>query len=195
MSSSSRWTRVFLALALAVMAAAGARAQAVALTGKVTSQAEGAMEGVLVGAKKVGGTITTWVVSNAQGQYSFPADRLTPGKYNISIRAVGYELPKTQVDVAATPGTQDLTLNKLTSVNRIAAQLSNTEWYLSIPGTEDQKSMLGGCTTCHTLTRVMFSRANAEEMTEIVVRMSHHTNNSSPAHPWLRPAEPGEEGP
>src|SRR4051812_16899141 len=70
-----------------------------ALTGKVTSQAEGAMEGVLVGAKKVGSPITTWVVSNAQGQYSFPRDRITPGKYAMSIRAVGYELPTTSVDV------------------------------------------------------------------------------------------------
>ena len=39
-----------------------------ALTGTVTSQAEGTMEGVLVGVKKVGSTISTWVVSNAQGQ-------------------------------------------------------------------------------------------------------------------------------
>jgi len=39
-----------------------------ALTGKVTSQADGAMEGVLIRAKKVGSTISIWVVSNAQGQ-------------------------------------------------------------------------------------------------------------------------------
>jgi len=58
-----------------------------ALTGKVTSQAEGAMEGVIVGAKKVGSPITTWVVSNAQGQYTFPRERLEPGKYAISVRA------------------------------------------------------------------------------------------------------------
>ena len=64
-----------------------------ALTGKVNSQAEGAMEGVIVGAKKVGSTMTTWVVSDAQGQYSFPRDRMEPGKYAVSIRAVGYELP------------------------------------------------------------------------------------------------------
>src|SRR6202049_940121 len=70
-----------------------------ALTGKVTSQAEGAMEGVIVGVKKEGSTITTWVVSNAEGQYTFPRERLEPGKYAISIRAVGYELPKTSVDV------------------------------------------------------------------------------------------------
>src|SRR5215475_14150656 len=96
-----------------------------ALTGKVTSQAEGTMEGVLVGAKKVGSTISTWVVSNAQGQYSFPRDRMEPGKYAISIRAVGYELPKTSVDVAAEPTQLDLQLSKVTSTTKLAMQLSN----------------------------------------------------------------------
>ncbi len=46
---------------------------AVALTGVVTSAEEGAMEGVLVGAKK--GTITITVVSDAQGRYSFPVQQ------------------------------------------------------------------------------------------------------------------------
>jgi len=64
-----------------------------ALAGTVSSQADGPMEGVLVGAKREGSTISTWVVSNAQGQYSFPRDRMQPGRYAISIRAVGYELP------------------------------------------------------------------------------------------------------
>src|SRR5690348_8415824 len=84
-----------------------------ALTGKVTSQAEGAMEGVIVGAKKVGSTITTWVVSNAQGQYTFPRERLEPGKYAISVRAAGYELPKTSVDVTGQPAQMDLQLDKV----------------------------------------------------------------------------------
>ena len=43
-----------------------------ALTGKVSSQAEGPMEGVVIGAKKAGSPITTWVVSDAQGRFSFP---------------------------------------------------------------------------------------------------------------------------
>src|SRR2546428_13118269 len=70
-----------------------------ALTGKVTSQADGAREGVLIGAKKVGSTISIWVVSNAQGQYSFPREGMGPGTYNIRIRAVGYQPPKTSSDV------------------------------------------------------------------------------------------------
>src|SRR5437870_13657542 len=84
-----------------------------ALTGKVTSQAEGAMEGVLVGAKMAGSTITTWVVSNAQGQYTFPRERMQPGKYSIGVRAGGYDFAKTSVDVTAQPAPQDLQLAKV----------------------------------------------------------------------------------
>ena len=160
-----------------------------ALTGKVTSQAEGAMEGVLVGAKRAGSTIATWVVSNAQGQYTFPRERLQPGKYAISIRAAGYELPKTSVDVTGQPAQLDLQLIKVTSATKLAMQLSNGEILMSVPGTQEQKAMLGGCVNCHTLQRVLFSRFNADEMTQVVRRMARHTNNSSPLHPWMRPAE------
>jgi virginiamycin B lyase len=158
-----------------------------ALTGKVTSQAEGAMEGVLVGAKKVGSPIATWVVSNAQGQYAFPRQRLQPGKYAISVRAAGYELPNTSIEVTAQPAELDLQLNKVTSSSKLAMQLSNGELLMSVPGTREQKMALAGCVNCHTLQRVLFSRFNADEMAQVVQRMSMHTNNSSPIHPWMRP--------
>src|SRR3977135_1427086 len=106
-----------------------------ALTGKVTSQAEGAMEGVIVGVRKIGSTITTWVVSNAQGQYSFPPDRIEPGKYAVSIRAVGYELPSTSVEVTTHSTQLDLQVKKFTSTSRLAMQLSNAELLMSVPGT------------------------------------------------------------
>src|SRR5256714_6029572 len=80
------------------------------LSGRVTSAEEGAMEGVLVSAKKAGSTITVTVVSDAQGSFRFPAGRLSPGRYALSVRAVGYELdaPRT-VDVGKA-STVDLTL-------------------------------------------------------------------------------------
>ncbi len=86
---------VTLAMAVLFVSAAGAlRAQTpgVALTGTVTSAEEGAMEGVLVSAKLSGSNITTTVVSDAQGHYSFPAAKLGPGAYALSIRAAGYDL-------------------------------------------------------------------------------------------------------
>src|ERR1043165_9564087 len=128
---------VLLSLVFAsYMAAAQVSSTGPALTGKVMSQAEGAMEGGLIGAKKEGSTITTWVVSNAQGEYSFPRDRVTPGKYNISIRAVGYELPRTSADVTAQGAHVDLQLSKITRATKVAEQMSNGEILMSVPGTQ-----------------------------------------------------------
>ncbi len=56
-----------------------------ALTGIVSSTEEGKMEGVVVSAKRPGSTIMVSVSTNAQGQYSFPQDRLAPGAYDITI--------------------------------------------------------------------------------------------------------------
>ncbi|HWF94023.1 MAG TPA: carboxypeptidase-like regulatory domain-containing protein, partial [Xanthobacteraceae bacterium] len=102
---------------------------AAALSGQVSSAEEGAMEGVLVSAKKDGSTITTTVVSNDKGQFSFPADRLEPGHYNIAIRAAGYDLtgPKSLDIGAGAAATADIKLQK---AKNVAAQLSNAEWLL-----------------------------------------------------------------
>src|SRR5262245_66506424 len=88
--------------------------QTTPLTGVVTSAAEGAMEGVLVSAQAVGSPITTTVVTDEQGRYSFPAGRLAPGRYQIRIRAVGYDLSQ-PIELEVAPGrgaAADLTLVK-----------------------------------------------------------------------------------
>ena len=82
----------FIALWLAAPVAARAQAPDAALRGKTSSAAEGAMEGVVVSAKKVGSNITVSVVSDASGEYRFPASRLEPGRYEISVRAAGFAL-------------------------------------------------------------------------------------------------------
>src|SRR5215813_7678482 len=63
-----------------------------ALTGIVSSAGEGAMEGVVVSARKQDSTVTVSVVSDASGRFSFPRAKLEPGSYSLRIRAVGYEL-------------------------------------------------------------------------------------------------------
>src|SRR5262249_34908421 len=126
---------------------APARAQT-AVTGKVTSAAEGAMEGVVVKAKK--GIVTVSVVSNEKGEFSFPASKLGPGEYALSIKATGYDLagPKTVTVAGEQPVSIDV---KLVPTKNLAAQLSNLEWILSVPGDDSQKRALTGCTNCHTV--------------------------------------------
>ena len=108
------------------------------------------MEGVLVNIKREGSTVTTTVVTNEKGRYSFPADRIEPGKYTITIRAVGYILdgPKSVEIPAGGNATADLKLNR---ARNIQLQLSNAEWMQSLPGTDREKQFLTGCTGCHTL--------------------------------------------
>jgi virginiamycin B lyase len=159
-------------------------AQAQTLSGQVSSAEEGMMEGVLVSAKKDGSTITTTVVSNDKGQFSFPAGKLEPGKYNITIRAAGYTLagPKT-VDVATAGATADVKLNK---ARNVAAQLTNGEWLASIPGEDRFKaSFLLDCQGCHTLQRVFTAVYNANEWKQVFTRMGRYAPESTPIHSQL----------
>ena len=172
-----------LVSALAWLTLASAQAQnAAALTGRVSSAEEAVMEGVLVSAKKDGATITTTVVSNDKGQFSFPADRLEPGHYNITIRAAGYVLvgPKT-IDVA--PGAAATADIKLAKTNNVAAQLSNTEWLQSVPGDDRTKSFLPDCVNCHTLQRVFTSPHSVDEWKNVFGRMATYSPLSVPARP------------
>jgi len=127
-----------------------------ALTGQISSQEEGSMEGVLVSAKRAGSTVTVTAVSDEQGRYNFPRNRLEAGQYALRIRAVGYDL----VD----PGPLDVSPQKTTKLDlklrkteNLAAQLSNTEWLMSVPGTQEQKLGLMGCVSCHSLERIIRS--------------------------------------
>ncbi len=162
---------------------------AASLTGQVSSTEEGAMEGVLVSARKDGATITTTAVTDNQGRYSFPADRLMPGRYTISIRAIGYKLdgPK-NVEVQA-GATADL---KLSKTKNLSAQLSNGEWLMSLPGADNQKAFLTQCVGCHTLQRIVGSTHGAEAFEEIFLRMARYSPGSSPQHP--QPLLPGPRG-
>ena len=116
-----------------------------ALTGQVISEAEGAMEGVVVTAHKDGSIVSVSVTTDARGWYTFPESKLEPGEYKIAIRAVGYDIsaPTTVDVVAEKTATADIKLRK---TRNLASQLSNAEWMMSIPGTEEQKAMLLDCT-------------------------------------------------
>lgn len=156
-----------------------------ALTGTVSSREEGKMEGVVVSAKRAGSTIMVSVSTNAQGQYRFPQDRLTPGDYDITMRAVGYTLPSTKATIRSGGSTQlDLRLAKA-GPDLLPLQLTNSEWILSAPGAPEQKMGLLRCLDCHGLQRPMFSKEDASEMAYTVQRMTAHSANSSPNYPFF----------
>jgi len=170
-----------LALALPAIARANGT---LALTGQVSSQKEGLMEGVVVGAKKDGSTITVNVVSDAKGRFGFPGEKLEPGRYALKVRAAGYDLdgPKTVDVVAGKAVTANL---KLKPTENLSAQLSDAEWLLSIPGTDQQKNFLLGCNGCHTIERIVKANKSAEEWVQVFRRMSMYAPGSTPLRPQM----------
>ncbi len=151
------------------------------------------MEGVVVSAKKNGSTITVSVVSDGQGVYSFPANRLDVGHYALKIRAVGYDLVGVAtVDVVENRvATVDLALRK---TKNIAPQLTNTEWMLSVPGPDEQKANLLNCVGCHTLDRVVRSTHDANEFVDTIWRMVGYAQVSQPIKPQRRVEIPSWAG-
>jgi virginiamycin B lyase len=187
MRVATSWFAALGSAALFLMSASTVSAQApAALAGTISSAEEGMMEGVLVSAKRAGSTITVTVVSDNQGRYAFPAGRLEPGHYALSIRAIGYDLAGPQsADLAArAPGAADL---KLVKTKNIAGQLSNAEWIASVPGSDRQRALLTNCVGCHTVERVFRSTHDPAEFMDLFQRMANYSPGTTPMKPqhWI----------
>ena len=159
-----------------------------ALRGEVRSADEGPMGGVTVTATRDKSTISVTAITDDQGSYSFPADRLAPGTYGLTIRAVGYDLDgKATANVAAEQtATADLKLKK---TRNLMAQLTSAEWLASWPGTDAEKRLVADCMSCHTLERVARSNHPAEEWVTIIPRMLRYAQNTTPLAPQMRTGE------
>jgi streptogramin lyase len=158
------------------------------LTGEVRSAEEGPMSGVTVTATRDKSTISVTVVTDDKGRYRFPADRLAPGTYSLTIRAVGYDLDgKPTANVAAEQiVTADIKLKK---TRNLVAQLTSAEWLASWPGTDAEKRLVSDCMSCHTLERIARSSHTAEEWVAIIPRMLRYAQNTTPLAPQLRTGE------
>lgn len=159
----------------------------IALTGVVSSQQEGPMEGVVVMLREVGEQVLTAVSSDATGQFAFNRDRLSAGQYEITVRAAGYELIKAQ-SIAIGPESQpvsvELALHAVTDPLRLASQLTSLDWVKSFPGTQKEKDLLVrnmvNCGFCHSLERIARSSYTADAFVQVIQRMhTYETDHSS----------------
>jgi streptogramin lyase len=145
----------------------------VALTGIVSSEAEGPMGGVLVKVKGVGTNLTVAVTSDHQGLYAFPRNTLQDGRYYVDVRAAGYDIDNQGWIEVSSERTTSLDL-KLEETQRLSAQLTNAEWLLSVPGTQEQKEILFRCVPCHTLLPVIQSNYGPRDFLPILNRMRQY---------------------
>ena len=152
------------------------------LSGRVSSDREGAMEGVVVSARQTGSTMTVSVVSDTEGKYRFPASRLQPGHYDLTTRAAAYILDAGgSVDVAE--GKTAVADLKLKPATELADQLTNAEWMASAPGEESIKRLLLNCTDCHGVQRIFQSRHSAADFLKVFERMGGYYPGASDLQP------------
>jgi streptogramin lyase len=153
---------------------------AIALGGEVRAAKEGALEGVLVSARRAGSTKTVTVVTNAKGVYAFPRERLEPGRYDLAIRAVGFVLaaPAAADVTAGAPARMNLSLRP-SNVLELAHQLTDPEWLASYPLDDKTKfSVFRDCSRCHSLLRASMSTYNADQLAWVMKRMVYSAGSS-----------------
>ena len=168
---------VAAAAAVAAMftVAPGLEAQAgAALTGMVSSQEEGKMEGVVVSARQDGSNRTVSVVTDAGGTYAFPRSHVPAGTYAVTMRATGYDLtspPPVQVTAGKTAALNLM----LTKTADISKHLTSREWALSLPEKNDMLDKavynIESCVYCHSLERIFRTKYTAEQLVPAITRM------------------------
>ena len=112
-------------------------------------------------------------MSNVLGRYSFPTTHLQPGKYTVTMRAVGYDL-SAPATVTVEPGKPALLDLKLQKTKDLASQMTSLGWAHSVPGTAEQKDKLVhqlSCAYCHTWNRIMKSKHSSEQFLPVIQRM------------------------
>jgi virginiamycin B lyase len=177
----------FAALAVATaMAFAGAPAHADASRllggpkGVEKSTKGELLEGIMVQLIAGKNAVRTTVYSDADGRYEFPP--LDAGTYTLRIARPREFRPYVMEDVAISGATplSEIRLESLTDQDvlpplpGVAAQMTGSEWLLSLSGTGEEKKLLtNNCNWCHSYQQIFRNHYDERSWGKIVYRMTH----------------------
>jgi virginiamycin B lyase len=148
--------------------------------GVVKSNRGEPLEGIMVQVISQKSAVRTTVYSNVDGQYEFP--KLDAGSYTLRIaRPLEFHpFVKEGVQISGAPQLEDITLTRITTSEllppfpEIAAQLTGSEWLLSLSGAADEKKLLTTyCNWCHSYQQIFRNRYDEHGWTQIINRMTH----------------------
>ena len=124
--------------------------------------------------------IRTTVYTDADGRYEFPA--LDAGTYTLRIAQPREFQPfvKEAVEIKGAAALADITLDYVTESEllppspEIAAQMTGSEWLLSLSGTGEEKKLLtNNCNWCHSYQQIFRNHYDEAGWGKIVYRMTH----------------------
>jgi virginiamycin B lyase len=148
--------------------------------GVVKSSKGELLEGMMVQLIAQKNAVRTTVYTNADGRYEFPA--LDAGTYTLRI-ALPREFKsfvKEEVEIKGPAALADITLDYVTDSDllpprpEIAAQMTGSEWLLSLSGTGEEKKLLtNNCNWCHSYQQIFRNHYDEPGWGKIVYRMTH----------------------
>ena len=148
--------------------------------GVVKSSKGELLEGMMVQLIAQKNAVRTTVYTNADGRYEFPA--LDAGTYTLRIALPREFQPfvKEQVEIKGPAALADITLEYVTDSDllpprpEIAAQMTGSEWLLSLSGTGEEKKLLtSNCNWCHSYQQIFRNHYDEAGWGKIVYRMTH----------------------
>ena len=148
--------------------------------GLVKSSKGELLEGMMVQLIAARSAIRTTVFSNEDGHYEFP--RLAAGIYTLRIAQPRefHSFVKDKIEINGATRLDDIVLVRavngelLPPSPEIAAQMTGSEWLLSLSGAGDEKKLLTvNCNWCHSYQQIFRNRYDEHGWTQIVHRMTH----------------------
>jgi len=148
--------------------------------GMVKTDAGIPLEGMMVQLISDKNGMRTTVFSDSEGRYEFP--KLDAGKYTLRIAQPREYQPYVKKDIAinGSPSLDDITLTRafktelLPFRKDIAAQMTGTEWLMSLSGTgEDKRLLTTNCNWCHSYQQIFRNHYDEHGWQQIVNRMTH----------------------
>ena len=134
------------------------------------------------------------MTTDAQGRYIFPENRLDPGEYALSIRAVGYDIGAPTKATVAPEKTADgrHQAQEGQESRQPAHQRRVDDEHPRHRRPEGDAAQLP--VGCHTLERIVRSTHDSDEWTQVITRMMGYGAVSQPIKPQ-RMLDPDRAGP
>jgi streptogramin lyase len=138
------------------------------------------LEGIMVQLIAGKSAMRTTVYSNADGRYEFPV--LAAGTYTLRIARPREFHPfvKEGVEISGATPLDDILLEYVTDQDtlpplpQIMAQMTGSEWLMSLSGTGAEKKLLtNNCNWCHSYQQIFRNHYDEEGWRKIVYRMIH----------------------
>lgn len=165
---------------IACMSQAWAQQRPVAIQGKVTASGS-PLEGAYVGAHAAGKVVTTYVMTDRNGQFTFRG--LAPGDYAVFTRISGFQVVrKDRVAVqAGRAATADFQVEPETDFHALIEQASNSELQDSFPLSDAERGALDHrCADCHGAYYIAKSRFTHKDW-ELIVAAMDDQSRTTPA--------------